>query len=420
MNEENEINFRYLSDILNSQAENSKNRIIFSDLHIRTNKPIFIRKNGDLEKHKDIILNKEQVLSIIKEIIEYKYEDLTEKEKELLLFELTNKSKELDLSIELPMKDNEKPIYRARLNIFKSNGDYGIVFRVIPKNIKGLNELNIYREQMEKIKSSLRKKEGLILVTGQTGSGKSTTLAAMLDFINSNMKKHIITIEDPVEFYHNDKESLITHREVGEHSDTKTFASGIRASLREDPDVILIGEMRDSETALSAIQAAQTGHIVLATLHTNTAAETILRLIDMFPSEKENAIKNSISNSLLIVLSQKLVKNINGNYLLVYEMLSNTSSIKNLFVKKDKFHNAAILDAMRVKQDNDDGMITLNQCLAKRINENNDELKISEENACSISYDIDDLKSNLVKKVSNMNDTKENIVTELNNKWDDN
>jgi len=414
------IDFQYLCDILNSQISESSKKIIFSDLHLRGEKKIYIRKNGILEPHDErTILSNNDILNIIEEIINYKYREAIQKTKDTILNDLKNNSKELDLSIELPMKDGSKPIFRARLNIFKTNATYGIVLRVIPSNHMTLEDLNLFPEHTDIIKKMINKKEGLILITGQTGSGKSTTMAAMLNEINMKYKKHIITIEDPVEFYHEDKQSLVTHREVGPYSDTKSFADGIRAALREDPDVIQIGEMRDSITAMAALQAAQTGHIVLATLHTNNCAETILRLIDMFPSEKTKGVKNSLANSLLMIVSQRLVKNTNGKYILVYEILTKSSAISTLLLKDD-FSKQMIFDTMASKQD--EGMLPLNYCLKRRIEETNDEdLKITIENAKEITYDDKQLVSLLKNSniVQNNTPKPSNIKppTDFDNKW---
>lgn len=417
------INFQYLADILNSQAVMNVKRIIFSDLHIRSNKHIYIRKNGILEIHdNNTILNNEELINIIKEIIWYKYKEATEEVKNNILNDLKDRGKELDMSIELPRADGGKPYFRARLNIFKTNAGYGLVLRVIPSNHMTLDDLNLFPEHAEVIRKFLKKKEGLILITGQTGSGKSTTMAAMLNEINTSAAKHIITIEDPVEFYHHDIKSLITHREVGLYSDTKTFESGIRAALREDPDVIQIGEMRDAETALSALQAAQTGHIVLATLHTNNCAETILRLIDMFPSDKTKGVKNSLANSLLMILSQRLVKNVEGKYILVYEILTKSKAIATTLLKDD-FKGTAILDIMT--QNLNEGMLPLNYCLKRRVEENGDNsLRISIENAKEIAYDDVEFM-NLLKRSITMNAASRDVgdvnlanKTSFNDKWD--
>lgn len=410
------IDFYYLVDILNTQSVSNNDNIMYSDLHIRSGKKIYIRKNGVLETHTSTVLSNEEVLNIISQIIEYKYKDLDEKIHQEVLDNLKNNGKEIDMSIELPLKGGGKPIYRARLNLFKTNGGYGLVLRIIPKKIKSLEELNFYSEHNEIIKKFLRRKEGLILITGQTGSGKSTTMAAMLNEINTYYNKHIITIEDPVEFFHEDKKSLITHREVGFYSDTKTFESGIRASLREDPDVIQIGEMRDAETALSALQAAQTGHIVLATLHTNNAPETILRLIDMFPSDKTKGVKNSLANSLLMILSQRLVRNVNGDYILAYEILTKSKAISTTLLK-DNFNDAAILDTMASNMT--EGMFPLNYCLRKRVEEtSNTNLKITLENALETTYDQAGLQS-LLKNGSGSNSTSSSINIRSNeDKWD--
>jgi len=396
---ESGIDFYYLVDILNSQAVSNSNNVVFSDLHIRSDKKIYIRKSGSLETHNNTVLTNEDMIHIIKQIIDYKYKDSDDSVKDEIFNNLKNQNKEIDISIELPTKNSEKSTYRARLNIFKTNSGYGLVLRIIPKKMKTIDELNLFSEHNDVIRKLLKRKEGLILITGQTGSGKSTTMAAMLHEINMYSKKHIITIEDPVEFYHDDIQSLITHREVGPYSDTKTFESGIRAALREDPDVIQIGEMRDAETALSALQAAQTGHIVLATLHTNNAAETILRLIDMFPSDKTKGVKNSLANSLLMIVSQRLVKNVKGEYILAYEILTKSKAISTTLLKDD-FKDAAIFDTMT--QNMHEGMLPLNYCLKRRVEETSNEyLKISLESAMETAYDLVEFM-NLLKKNNNI------------------
>ena len=205
----------------------------------------------------------------------------------------------------------------------------------------------------------------------------------MINSINSEQRKHIITIEDPVEFRHKNTKSIITHREVGKDSDVAEFSDGIRSSLREDPDIILIGEMRDQETALAAIQAAQTGHLVFATLHTNSAAETISRLIDLFPPQKSDTIRVSLAQSLRLIISQKLPKSMTGSRILAYELMYNMKEIQNLIIK-EKENFASQINS---KMDNNikEGMTTLSRSLIRMVREG----KLSKKEAFEFSNDKD-------------------------------
>ncbi len=215
---------------------------------------------------------------------------------------------------------------RFRVSIFKArhgNGDangFGLVLRQIPNNMFELEQLGI----SDKVRALLRRQRGLILVTGPTGSGKTTTLASMLNWINRNEEKHIITIEDPIEYFHDHKRSVVTQRELGR--DVPSFAEAIRAALRQDPDIILVGEMRDLETIGAAVSAAETGHLVFATLHTTGAARTVDRIVDAFPAETKDQIRMQLASSLVAVISQVLCKRKAGGRVAAYEIMINTDS----------------------------------------------------------------------------------------------
>ncbi|MEI6861129.1 MAG: type IV pilus twitching motility protein PilT [Verrucomicrobiota bacterium] len=220
---------------------------------------------------------------------------------------------------------------RFRVSVLKSKGNYGMVLRQIPNKFFGLRDLGI----PDKIKELLYRPRGLMLVTGPTGSGKSTTLAAMINYINEARDGHIITIEDPIEFFHPHKRCVVTQREVG--SDVPSFSEAIRRALRQDPDIILVGEMRDLETIEAAISAAETGHLVFGTLHTNSAPKTIDRIIDAFPANMKEMIRMQLSTSLIAVISQVLCKKIGGGRIAGYEIMINTSSIASLIRENKTF-----------------------------------------------------------------------------------
>ncbi|KIV52820.1 type IV pilus twitching motility protein PilT [Aneurinibacillus migulanus] len=222
-------------------------------------------------------------------------------------------------------------VSRFRVNAYHQRKSISLVFRVIPTEIPTLEKLN-----MPKILEKLcHKPQGLVLVTGPTGSGKSTTLAAMLDYINRNMRKHIITLEDPIEYLHRHKSCIVNQREIG--FDTVDFATGLRASLRQDPDVILVGEMRDLETISTAITAAETGHLVFATLHTPDAPQTIDRIIDVFPGPQQPQMRIQLASVLLSVVSQRLFPKVGGGRIAATEILVNTPAVSNL-IRMEKVH----------------------------------------------------------------------------------
>lgn len=213
---------------------------------------------------------------------------------------------------------------RFRVSVLKAKGNYGLVLRQIPNAMFGLRDIGL----PDKIRELLYRPRGLILVTGPTGSGKSTTLASMINYINENREGHIITIEDPIEYYHDHKKCLVTQREIGQ--DVPTFAEAIRRALRQDPDVILVGEMRDLETIEAAISAAETGHLVFGTLHTNSAAKTIDRIVDAFPANMKDMIRTQLGSSIVAVISQVLCKKVGGGRIAGYEIMVTTTSIASL------------------------------------------------------------------------------------------
>ncbi|MRJ06233.1 MAG: type IV pili twitching motility protein PilT [Epsilonproteobacteria bacterium] len=307
-----------------------------SDLHLNVGNPPRLRKNGALKPLKLPNLTNQDVIDLC-------YSVLNEKQK--VQFE---SNLELDFSFEIP------GVSRFRANYFFERENMAAVFRIIPERPLSLDELNAPKV----FKKIVRREKGLVLVTGPTGSGKSTTLAAMINEINENFYKHILTIEDPIEFVHQHKKSLISQREVGR--DTLTFANALKSALREDPDVILIGEMRDKETIGAAITAAETGHLVFGTLHTNSAAQTINRIINVFPAEEQAQIRTQLSMALLAVIAQVLLPKRTGGRVAAHEILIVNPAISNL-IRENKIQQ--IYSQMQMGQQNT-GMQTMNQSLA--------------------------------------------------------
>ena len=254
-----------------------------SDLHLSTGNPPIFRLHGEMERLNFKELGHDELKSILFEILD---------EKQQAHFEAT---KDLDFAYSVP------DLARFRGNIMMQHRGIAAVFRIIPSKILSADELAL----PEGVRRMTNFKKGLVLVTGPTGSGKSTTLAAMIDLINSTRKEHILTLEDPLEFIHQNKQSLLNQRQIGEH--TESFAAALRAALREDPDIILVGEMRDLTTIQLAMSAAETGHLVFGTLHTNTAAKTIDRIIDVFPTDQQEQVRAMLSESLKGVVCQQLL-----------------------------------------------------------------------------------------------------------------
>ncbi|MDI3324649.1 type IV pilus twitching motility protein PilT [Pontibacterium granulatum] len=282
-----------------------------SDLHVTAGMPPLIRVDGDVRRIKLPAMDHKAVHSLVYEIMN----DKQRKEYEENL--------EVDFSFEVP------GLARFRVNAFNQNRGAAAVFRTIPSKVLSMEELGmggVFRDLSEK-------NRGLVLVTGPTGSGKSTTLAAMIDYINETRADHILTIEDPIEFVHESKKSLINQREV--HRDTHGFANALRSALREDPDIILVGEMRDLETIRLALTAAETGHLVFGTLHTTSAAKTIDRIIDVFPAAEKAMVRSMLSESLQGVIAQTLLKKSGGGRVAAHEIMIGTPAIRNL-IREDK------------------------------------------------------------------------------------
>ncbi|MEB3331715.1 MAG: type IV pilus twitching motility protein PilT [Synechococcaceae cyanobacterium] len=242
---------------------------------------------------------------------------------------------------------------RVRINLMDSLRGPAMVLRLIPQHVSSLDDLNLPAV----LRDLAAKPKGMVLVTGPTGSGKSTTLAAIIDHINATMKRHILTIEDPVEFVHQSKQSLIRHREVG--TNTKVFHNALRAAMREDPDVILIGEIRDQETLATAIEASQTGHLVFGTLHTNSAVRTVERVLGMFPPQEQDSIRRAVSESLLAVISQGLIKTTDGKRAAYHDIFINTDACRDYILRAELDEIEEIM-----KRSSFDGMLTTNQSLA--------------------------------------------------------
>jgi twitching motility protein PilT len=346
-----------LSDLLKRMVDTGG-----SDLHITTNSPPRIRVHGELKPLDGVPPlgpsdTKQLAYSVLTDGQKHRFEE----------------SLELDFSFGI------KNIARFRGNLFNQRGAVAGVFRMIPFEIKSFEQLRLPLL----LANLCEKPRGLVLVTGPTGSGKSTTLATMLDLINQARYEHMLTIEDPIEFIHSHKKCLVNQREV--HSDTHSFANALRAALREDPDVVLIGEMRDLETIESALRIAETGHLTFATLHTNSASSTINRIIDVFPSHQQSQIRAQLSMVLEGILCQALLPRADGKgRILVAEILIPNPAIRNL-IREDKVHQ--IYSAMQLGQEKF-GMQTFNQALysvyAQKL--------VTLETALSRSSNVDELK----------------------------
>jgi twitching motility protein PilT len=326
-----------ISDLLAFSVKNNA-----SDLHLSAGLPPMIRVHGDVRKINVPAMEHSEVHDMVYDIMN----DGQRKVYEEML--------ECDFSFEIPN------LARFRVNAFNHNRGAGAVFRTIPSKILSLEQLNcppIFKE----IAQTPR---GICLVTGPTGSGKSTTLAAMIDFINDNDFGHILTVEDPIEFVHQSKKCLINQREVGPH--TLSFSNALRSALREDPDVILVGEMRDLETIRLALTAAETGHLVFGTLHTSSAAKTVDRIVDVFPAAEKEMVRSMLSESLRAVISQTLCKTKDGQgRVAAHEIMIGTPAIRNL-IRENKI--AQMYSAIQTGQNV--GMQTLDQNLKELVQRN--------------------------------------------------
>jgi len=310
-----------------------------SDVHLSSGEPPMIRMHGDMKKLDHPALTREQVHSMVYDIMN------------------DSQRKHFEEHLELDFSFDMGQIGRFRVNVFMQQRGEGVVFRTIPSKILSTEELGL----PPILKKLTEKEKGLILVTGPTGSGKSTTLAAMVDYINTTFEGHIITIEDPIEFTHCSKKCLVNQRELGSH--TYSFANALRAVLREDPDVILVGEMRDLETIQLAITAAETGHLVFGTLHSPSAPGTVERVVDVFPAGQQAQIRTQFAEAIEAVITQTLCKKRTGGRAAALEILVATTAVRNL-IREGKTHQ--IPSAMQVGQK--DGMQTMDMALVDLAN----------------------------------------------------
>jgi twitching motility protein PilT len=331
-----------------------------SDLHLTTKTPPQIRVHGHLERLEGPDLAPADTKQLT-------YSVLTDAQK-----------KRFEEKLELDFSFGIQGVGRFRCNMFYQRGAVGAVYRLIPEKIRSFQDLNL----PPVLGTLAEKPRGLILVTGPTGSGKSTTLAAMIDKINKERRDHILTIEDPIEFVHQHQGCLVNQREV--HQDTQSFSNALRAALREDPDIVLIGEMRDLETVESALRIAETGHLTLGTLHTNSAAQTINRIIDIFPAHQQSQIRTQLSLVLEGIVCQALLPKIGGGRVVSLEILIPTPAIRNL-IREDKIHQ--IYSAMQTGQEKA-GMQTANQSLASLYQKK----LVTRESAMSASSNRDELQ----------------------------
>jgi twitching motility protein PilT len=332
-----------------------------SDLHLTVNARPAIRVHGELRQLPD-------------------YEPLSAHDTRLLVRSVASDDQwqRFERDLELDIAYSVAGLSRFRVNLFQQRNSYGAVFRAIPHEIKPLDELGI----PDQIAQFAHLPRGLVLVTGPTGSGKTTTLASLLDLANRTRRDHIVTIEDPIEFLHQHKKCIVNQREVG--VDTEGFSTALKHVLRQDPDIILVGELRDLETVSTAITAAETGHLVLATLHTQSAAQTIDRVIDIFPSHQQQEIRAQLSTALQGVVTQALVRRTDGGgRTVVCEVMFATAAIRNL-IREGKNHQIPSF----MQSSGGEGMLTFDQHLAQRVQEH----AISYDQALSLCHSAEEFK----------------------------
>ncbi len=335
-----------------------------SDVHLTVALPPMMRVNGQLEPMRDYMLMPEHTERLCMQM-------LTERHKE----ELAEKG-EIDFSYAIPN------VSRFRVNVYKQRRSYGAAIRVIMTTIPTISSLNMPKT----LETLADKPRGLILVTGPTGSGKSTTLAAMIDYINSTRSGHILTLEDPIEYLHRHKRSMVNQREIGD--DSQSFANGLRSALREDPDVILVGEMRDLETISIAIAAAETGHLVMSTLHTTSAAQTVDRIVDVFPPYQQTQIRVQLASVLQGIIAQQLLITADGNgRVAALEILLGTDAVRNT-IREGKVHQLQSY----IQTGHKVGMMSMDYSLAQLVRQS----KISSETAYSFCQDSETLQRYLI------------------------
>lgn len=334
-----------------------------SDLHLSVAKPPTLRIHGKLTPIGEQALAPEIISGLVQEL-------LSEEQRKLL-------SQELEIDSSYSLKDNT----RFRVNVYHQSGNLSVALRLIPAKIRTIEELNL----PPIVKDFTKYSQGFVLVVGPTGHGKSTVMASLIDIINHSREEHIITVEDPVEYVFQQDKCIVSQREVGK--DTKSFKRALRSVLREDPDVIMIGEMRDYESIAAAITAAETGHLVFASLHTNTAAQTIDRIIDSFPSHQQDQVRAQLASILLGVISRRLIPKTSGGLTSAAEVLLVNSAVRNL-IREGKNHQIDLV----IETSSGEGMISLNRSLAELVK--NKEITLDQ--AVIYSNNIEELK-NLVK-----------------------
>ena len=333
-----------------------------SDLHLQVGQAPVLRVSGEMIPYECPSLTPEHTQEITSHILPPPLQERLDREG--------------GADFAIPFGDNA----RFRVSILKAKGNYGLVFRLIPSRLLPMDQIGL----PPAVQALLTRPRGLILVTGPTGSGKSTTLASMVNWINENRQSHIITIEDPIEYYHPHKKSVVTQREV--HVDVTSFAEAIRGALRQDPDVILVGEMRDLETIEAAVTAAETGHLVFGTLHTTGAARTITRIVDAFPANTKEMIRAQLSTSIVAVISQVLMRKTGGGRVAGFEIMVNTPSIANL-IRENKIY----LIESELQTGAKYGMIQLDAHLTQLVQAG----KVDAEEAVEYSQKPDELRAKL-------------------------
>ncbi len=337
-----------------------------SDLHISVGHYPILRINGQL------------VSLFIVKTLEHKEKITSEDSREIAKTMMNEEQwKSFEKNYEVDFSYNYKDVARLRVNVFMQRGEVSCAMRIIPRNINSLEELGM----PPALYSFCDANQGFILVTGPTGHGKSTTLAALIEHVNRNRFCHILTIEDPIEYIFEDDKALIDQREI--NHDARSFSSALRSAFRQDPDVIMVGEMRDPETITMAITAAETGHLVFSTLHTNSASQTIHRIIDSFPSGQQNQIRAQLSTSLKGVISQRLVPSIKGGIIPACEIMIANAAVSNL-IRENKIHEIDMV----IETSGEDGMIPLNKSLLSLVRRR----EISMKNALAYSSAPDELR----------------------------